>query len=295
MRKNDKGNGGGNGGRNNNGGGNNKNNHRMGLAASRVAAFNNRNLSGDTASAGNGGRANASADGGIVVIGAINSGGNKGNTVNVGNIGGGGGSDCLGGPVYIDGGTVDNSTNLNIDASGGTAIADASGGSDNLAVTSGSEDNGRRGNGGPIRSMYGLGRGNSGGRVGNMAAAGNGGQAGASADGGIVVIEEINSGGNEGNTINVGDICSGPVYVPAEPAPEKPGKPGKPGKEIVPAKTIKVSTPKGGGGRVKVNRVPSTGVGHVPASPVAPVQPTLAAVLPERRKGGEELDSIELA
>ena len=41
------------------------------------------------ASAGNGGRANASADGGIVVIGKINSGGNRGNTINVGGIGGG--------------------------------------------------------------------------------------------------------------------------------------------------------------------------------------------------------------
>jgi hypothetical protein len=219
-----------------------------------------------------------------VVIGEVNSGGYKGNTVNVGDIGGGGGSsDCLGGPVYIDGGTVDNSTELNIDAGGGTAIADASGGSDNLAMTSGGDDNGRRGNGGPIRSMYGLGRGNGGGGVGNMAAAGNGGQAGASADGGIVVIEEINSGGNEGNTVNVGDICSGPVYVPAEPAPEKPAKPGKPGKSIVPAKTTKVSTPSGGG-RVRVNRVPSTGVGHVPAAPAAPVQSSLAAVLPEPRQ-----------
>ena len=60
---------------------------------------------------------------------------------------------------------------------------------------------------------------------GDAASAGNGGIAGVSADGGIVVIDEINSGGNQGNTIEVGDICAAPVFVPEAPA--KPGKPGE--------------------------------------------------------------------
>ena len=183
----------------------------MGLAAGFVASWGGGTL-GDTASAGNGGRANSSADGGIVVIGKINSGGNKGNTVNVGDIGGGGdgsggGGTC--GPVYIDGGNVDNSTNLNIDASGGTAISDASGGSGNVATLS--DDGNDHARGGPIRSRYGIGA--RGGGSGNGASAGNGGIAGSSADGGIVVIDEINSGGNEGNTVNVGDIA--PVRLPS--------------------------------------------------------------------------------
>jgi hypothetical protein len=266
----------------------------MGLAASRVAGLNRGGGAGNTASAGNGGRANASADGGIVVIGTINSGGNKGNTVNVGSIGG---YDCNGAPIYINGGTVDNSTNLNIDASGGTAIADASGGSDNLAMTSGNgnDDKVRA----PIRSMYGLGggRGNNGGG-GNVASAGNGGQAGSSANGGIVVIDEINSGGNEGNTINVESICGGgeaPVYVPEAPAkPEKPGKPGKPGKTIVVPVTR--NAPKGGGAKVKVVRVPSTGVGHVPA-PIqsAPFNAPVAAMpaRDEDEQTGEAQDMLD--
>ena len=216
-----------------------------------------------------------------MVIGTINSGGNKGNTVNVGDIGGGGGSGSGGGgsncgPVYIDGGTVDNSTNINIDAGGGTAIADASGGSNNLATTNG-DDKGGRGLGAPIRSRYGLGGGNGGGG-GNIASAGNGGLANASADGGIVVINEINSGGNEGNSVNVGNICAGqeaPANVPAAPA--KPAKPGK---------TVALAAPRApagkGGGKVKVTKVPSTGVGHVPSAP-APVQTSPTAVMPAGR------------
>jgi hypothetical protein len=235
------------------------------------------------ASAGNGGRANSSADGGIVVIGKINSGGNRGNTIGVGDIGGGAYGECSAGPVYIDGGDVNNSTNIDIDASGGTAIGDASGGSGNLAAATGNDDGGGRGLGGPIRSRYGLGaRGNGGGSGGDVASAGNGGIAGVTANGGIVVIDEINSGGNQGNTIEVGDICAAPaapVYVPDKPA--KPGKPTKPGK------TISVPTGRpgrgGSGGKVRVTRVPSTGVGYIPTSP-APVTTILIAVLPARRE-----------
>jgi hypothetical protein len=81
----------------------------------------------DVASAGNGGVATSSANGGAVSVGDINSGGNAGNAIGVG--------DTVG-TVGVDGGSVANSTNLGITASGGTAISDASGGNYNLAFVS---------------------------------------------------------------------------------------------------------------------------------------------------------------
>jgi hypothetical protein len=259
-------------------GGNRRRGGLRGLIQSRYGLGGGGGLAGRMASAGNGGRANASADGGIVVIGKINSGGNRGNTINVGSIGGGHG-ECSAGPIFIDGGDVDNSTNINIDAGGGTAIGDASGGSGNFAAVSGDDGGGGNGGGGPLRdlihSRYGLG----GGGNGDTASAGNGGIAHASADGGLVVVNEINSGGNQGNTIEVGDICAAPVYVPKAPA--KPGKPAKVGK------TIKAPTGKpargGRGGKVRVTKVPSTGVGYIPTSPVPPTT-MLFAVLPVWRE-----------
>lgn len=82
----------------------------------------------DIASAGNGGVATASANGGAVAIGNVNSGGNAGSAIGVG--------DTWGGSVYVDGGAVGNLTDLGVTASGGTAIADASGGDYNLAFVS---------------------------------------------------------------------------------------------------------------------------------------------------------------
>src|SRR3712207_1389469 len=82
----------------------------------------------DIASAGNGGGATASANGGAVALGDVNSGGNAGNAIGVG--------DTSGGPVAVDGGDVANLTDLGITANGGTSIADASGGSYNLAFVS---------------------------------------------------------------------------------------------------------------------------------------------------------------
>jgi hypothetical protein len=82
----------------------------------------------DIASAGNGGVATASANGGAVAVGDVNSGGNAGNAIGVG--------DTWGGSVGVDGGDVANLTDLGITASGGTAIADASGGDYNLAFVS---------------------------------------------------------------------------------------------------------------------------------------------------------------
>jgi hypothetical protein len=77
------------------------------------------------ASAGNGGVATASADGGVVLIGDINSGGNAGNAIGVG--------DTTWGSVTVDGGNVANSTAITVTVDGGTGIADASGGNGNLA------------------------------------------------------------------------------------------------------------------------------------------------------------------
>ena len=76
-------------------------------------------------SAGSGGNATASATGGAVVVGGINSGGNTGNSISVGN---------TWGSVWIDGGDSSNSTTIGVSADGGTAISDASGGSGNIAV-----------------------------------------------------------------------------------------------------------------------------------------------------------------
>jgi len=77
------------------------------------------------AAAGSGGNATASANGGAVVIGDVDSGGNVGNVISVGD---------TSGPVWVDGGDVSNSTTIDITADGGTAIADAGGGSGNVAV-----------------------------------------------------------------------------------------------------------------------------------------------------------------
>jgi hypothetical protein len=94
----------------------------------------------ETASAGNGGAANAGANGGAVSAGDINSGGNAGSAISVGDTGmvcdkwgkcyGDGGS------VAVDGGSIANSTSLGVAANGGSAIADASGGNYNVAFVS---------------------------------------------------------------------------------------------------------------------------------------------------------------
>ncbi len=81
----------------------------------------------ETAASGNGGGATASANGGAVALGDINSGSNVGSAIGVG--------DTIGG-VAVDGGAIANSTNIGVSANGGTAIADASGGDYNVAFVS---------------------------------------------------------------------------------------------------------------------------------------------------------------
>jgi hypothetical protein len=81
----------------------------------------------DIASAGNGGVATSAANGGVVAIGDVNSGGNAGNAIGVGD---------TYGSVGVYGGDVANATQVSVSANGGTAISDASGGNYNLAFVS---------------------------------------------------------------------------------------------------------------------------------------------------------------
>jgi hypothetical protein len=143
--------------------------------------------------------------------------------------GGGGGDDKGARPepvaVMITGGTVTNETVIDISANAGTSISDASGGNNNLATTGGGGGDGT-----------------------SVASSGNGGVATSAADGGAISVENINSGGNVGNAISVGDTTCAP-YTP--PAPDKP-------------KDAPKDEPRGGGRDVVA--LPDTGVGIGDAS-----------------------------
>jgi hypothetical protein len=93
--------------------------------------------------------------------------------------------------VAIYGGDVWNETVIDLNANAGTAISDASAGSNNAAITSG---------GGGVEGSV------------DTASAGNGGVATAAANGGAISTGNINSGGNVGNAISVGDTNCYPVY-----------------------------------------------------------------------------------
>jgi hypothetical protein len=124
--------------------------------------------------------------------------------------------------VAIYGGDVWNETVIDLNANGGTAISDASGGSGNTAETGGHRNR-------DASSEV------------DIASAGNGGVATASANGGAISTGDINSGGNVGNAISVGDThCAAAVgdYAPDAPKEDKAAK---------------------GGG--KVTALPDTGVG----------------------------------
>ena len=101
--------------------------------------------------------------------------------------------------VMISGGTITNETVIDISANAGTSISDASAGSNNLATTGG-------GNGGGDSAI-------------DTASAGNGGVATSSANGGAISLGNINSGGNVGNAIEVGDTACAP-YSPPPKAPK---------------------------------------------------------------------------
>ena len=101
--------------------------------------------------------------------------------------------------VAIYGGDVMNETVIDLNADGGTAISDASGGHNNAATT----------NGGHGADSI------------DIAASGNGGVASAAANGGAISTGNINSGGNVGNAISVGNTT---CAVMAEEAPVKEEK-----------------------------------------------------------------------
>jgi hypothetical protein len=101
--------------------------------------------------------------------------------------------------VAIYGGDVFNETVIDLNANAGTAISDASAGSNNVATTGGGNDGG----------LGGI----------DVASAGNGGVANASANGGAIGAGNINSGGNVGNAIAVGD-----THCAAAAAPDHGGK-----------------------------------------------------------------------
>lgn len=163
--------------------------------------------------------------------------------------------------VVITGGTMTNTTTLDIAANGGTAIGDASGGSNNVAVTNGGSSDG----------------------VVDIASAGNGGGATAAANGGAVSVGDVNSGGNAGNAIIVGDTNSGVVEAPkpdeGKKAPDygKPdyGKPdsGKKGGDNGGGGGGNA----GGGGGGRVRALPATGVGGFDAGLLAPIAAAGAA------------------
>jgi hypothetical protein len=105
--------------------------------------------------------------------------------------------------VTIFGGNVSNETVIDLNADGGTAISDASGGFGNEAFTSG-------------RNVDDV----------DIASAGNGGVATAAANGGAISTGNINSGGNVGNAISVGNTNCAPFVAEEEKAPkeEKAGR-----------------------------------------------------------------------
>ena len=131
--------------------------------------------------------------------------------------------------VTISGGEVFNETVIDLNANAGTAISDASAGSNNTALTGG-------GGNGDATSVL------------DVASAGNGGVATAAANGGAISTGNINSGGNVGNAISVGNTTCFPVEEKAA-APE--------------AKAPKEEAPAAG---AAVVALPDTGVGIGDAS-----------------------------
>ena len=157
--------------------------------------------------------------------------------------------------VAVSGGTVQNATVLDVAADGGPAISDASGGHGNLAAAVGNagsstadDSNNNHRNKRNNRSDWAaesvqvleqrlLQT--------DTASSGNGGVATASGNGGVVSIGEINSGGNAGNAISVGDTHCGEAVksVPTGGGNANGGNAG------------------GGGRGGKVSKLPKTGVG----------------------------------
>lgn len=136
--------------------------------------------------------------------------------------------------VVISGGSVANSTSIDLVADGGVAIGDASGGDDNVAFDVDGD--------GDIDGD-------------DIAAAGNGGTADSSANGGAIAVGNVNSGGNSGNVIEVGDTSCAPAPAPKPVVDEK--KPVAP----APAKPAAPAAAPAGKAAAPVAALPNTGTG----------------------------------
>jgi len=171
--------------------------------------------------------------------------------------GNGGSANC----VAVSGGTVQNATALDVVADGGTSISDAGGGTGNLAADQGNNHDGNNNNNN---------RHNNNNRKNNRnhwsaeslqsfeqrllqtetASAGNAGVATSSANGGAVSIGDVNSGGNAGNAISIGDtICPGAAVAPSSGGGNAGGG------------NVNAGNAGGGGRGGQVRALPSTGVG----------------------------------
>jgi hypothetical protein len=174
-----------------------------------------------------------------------------------------GGSDSC---VAVSGGTVQNATVLDVAADGGTGISDASGGSGNLADVSSNNHDGNNDNHDNNNHRNNNNNNHNNNRNNwsaeplqsleqrllqtDTASSGNGGVATSSANGGVVSIQDINSGGNAGNAISVGNTsCPGTAV-----APSNGGGGSKAG-----GGNVSVSTSGGRGGKVRA--LPNTGIG----------------------------------
>jgi hypothetical protein len=174
----------------------------------------------------------------------------------------GGGNDLC---VAVSGGTVQNATVLDVVADGGTAIGDASGGTGNLAADAGNDNDNGRNNRNNNNNNNNNNRNNRNNWTSesllsleqrllqtDTASAGNGGVVTVSADGGAVSIQDINSGGNAGNAISVGDtVCPGGVKSAAGGGKAPGGN----------------ATTGGGGRGGQVRALPKTGVGELGGIP----------------------------
>lgn len=145
----------------------------------------------NSVTAGNGGDANAEANGGNILIGDIYMGGNVGAVMSVGDVtGGDGGHGHNGGDaiVALEGTDITTTIILSLSADGGVATAYADGGDDNFAG---------------VYSASGVYDGTVSGAT---VAVGNGGSANAEANAGNIVIGDLIGGNNAGSIFTVGDI-----------------------------------------------------------------------------------------
>jgi hypothetical protein len=201
--------------------------------------------------------------------------------------GGGGGSSGNASCVAVSGGTDINTTTLDVVADGGTAITDSSGGSGNLADPGGNGNN-RNNNNNHHNNNNNNHKNNNNNKhhfsamslqefkdrlyQTETASAGNGGVSNASANGGAIQIGDVNSGGNAGNAISVGDThcAAAPYNAPA-------GGGGGGGKAA-------------GGGTVRA--LPNTGAGMSAANPSSSLLLALGSLSMAALALGAELNRL---